>query len=857
MLSTGAIQQKWKLNMKEVYEENFKEILRASQQNNLTFFVGAGVSCLSHAPNWSDAIKEIRQKLGEVLPGGADLIKAFCQEKTKLTEDSIKKFCQKYETELAEKSINDFCQRHKIKSPWNLDFLDFLEIPQKYYFKLKKDVVSTKTDINEKTDTEYYDFLRKLLGDKDDKKLKPTTIHKRIFELNPASIITTNFDHLLETAAVDNQKFYKSIALDEDVSSIAGDRFILKIHGDLEHQNIVFKEEDYLNYSKNFKMIETLTKAIFATNTIVFIGCSLNDYNVRRIIHWIKEALGEKFRSPIFIHVGHEKLDDKTIEYQKNIRSLSVIDCNDLAEETENDEYLERYEAFFNALCRCRMLNSSCIISRKIIQEFKLTDKELFDSLYNRLKPLHQSNQFSKLKTSDVQNAINASDIMIGTNGFISRSSDDAHPLFKHFLELHRNTNTTQTPEENDKYETIKRVFERASIKILDKDSPASFHDSYNLNKDICICYDFEDMEKACENNKLQEAFYLTRLFKFNDALDKFKLIAQDSFNTKDYFNYYIANLNVIFLSNISNGSPVLEKLNREISSFFSSLPQSFQTENNFLKTYETASLYNFFYKARKLSDWFVKIVDNNSIVTGWQSPDVLLYEEIKFIVNNYLTIDIFPEFKDSVVYLMKAILYNYSKHTNKSFENFHIYCMIESFSQDNLIDVIKQYGIERIKCADSVQEQLLRIFRFYAKNTLDTNVYIGLQGTRIANALILMAHMTLNKETFKEVNNLLKNMCEKFRIESEKFRIEKYFQYFLSKQDTPNNNEHKAEVKGMILTEYNEEEVMNGFKEEAYMDGVVKTLIDLVKEQLLSISDAAKKLNVSEIEFKRLMEQQ
>lgn len=60
-----------------------------------------------------------------------------------------------------------------------------------------------------------------------------------------------------------------------------------------------------------------------------------------------------------------------------------------------------------------------------------------------------------------------------------------------------------------------------------------------------------------------------------------------------------------------------------------------------------------------------------------------------------------------------------------------------------------------------------------------------------------------------------------------------------------------------MILTEYNEEEIMNGFKEEAYMDVVVKTLIDLVKEHLLSISDAAKKLTVSEIEFKRLMEQQ
>ena len=55
-------------------------------------------------------------------------------------------------------------------------------------------------------------------------------------------------------------------------SNINGNKYILKLHGDIEHQNIVFKEEDYLNYSENFKLIETLLKSIFSMNTVVFIG---------------------------------------------------------------------------------------------------------------------------------------------------------------------------------------------------------------------------------------------------------------------------------------------------------------------------------------------------------------------------------------------------------------------------------------------------------------------------------------------------------------------------------------------------------------------------------------------------------
>ena len=72
---------------------------------------------------------------------------------------------------------------------------------------------------------------------------------------------------------------------------------------------------------------------------------------------------------------------------------------------------------------------------------------------------------------------------------------------------------------------------------------------------------------------------------------------------------------------------------------------------------------------------------------------------------------------------------------------------------------------------------------------------------------------------------------------------------------------QHKAEVKGMILTEYDEEDVMNGFKEEGReegrKEGIISTLIGLVNDKLLSVEDAANRLSVSVSEFLKLMNSQ
>ena len=266
-----------------MYKKELQRILTASQNNALTFFVGAGVSKLSGAPTWSQLIQAISGKLQQAPPN-------------------------------------------------TYSFDECLQIPQMFYYSL-----------GENTE-EYYTFVKEQLHSSS---ISPNIIHREMLNLNPVSFITTNYDTLLEDAAIQHCQSFKVVSRDEDVSTIFGDRFILKLHGDFKYNNFVLKEEDYLNYSDNFKLIETLAKSIFSTNTVVFIGYGLNDYNIKLILNWTKTLLKGSFREPIFLYVGDQALTDAEIIYHQS-KGLAVIEWNKLIAPT--DIYLERYNAFFAEL---------------------------------------------------------------------------------------------------------------------------------------------------------------------------------------------------------------------------------------------------------------------------------------------------------------------------------------------------------------------------------------------------------------------------------------------------------------------------------------------------------------------------
>ena len=166
---------------------------------------------------------------------------------------------------------------------------EYLKIPQ-YYF-------------NEYKETSYRKKIKKIFN----VTLSSNPIHNLIFELNPAYVITTNYDNLLEQVSPAS---YSVIRKNSEMPYLKTKKAIIKMHGDFVADNIVLKEDDDLNYSTNFKLIETFIKSIIATHTVVFVGYSINDYNVNLIFQWVKEVLGKDHQPAYLLNVD---LNNKTV----------------------------------------------------------------------------------------------------------------------------------------------------------------------------------------------------------------------------------------------------------------------------------------------------------------------------------------------------------------------------------------------------------------------------------------------------------------------------------------------------------------------------------------------------------------
>jgi len=122
----------------------------------------------------------------------------------------------------------------------------------------------------------------------------PNKIHKAIFDLNPCHIITTNYDDLLEK--FDSEligSHFSTIRRDQDIPYALYNKYIIKMHGDFIDNNIVLSEDDYLNYFNNFPLISSLVQSLFATKTILCVGYSFSDPDLKMLLNTVKCVLKE------------------------------------------------------------------------------------------------------------------------------------------------------------------------------------------------------------------------------------------------------------------------------------------------------------------------------------------------------------------------------------------------------------------------------------------------------------------------------------------------------------------------------------------------------------------------------------
>ena len=129
----------------------------------------------------------------------------------------------------------------------------------------------------------------------------PNAIHDAILELDPNCIITTNYDTLLEEAALRKNQQFWVVSKDSDLPQNHGERLLVKMHGDLDNENIVLTENDYYDYSRNFPLIRSFVVSQFVSKVVVFIGFSFSDINLRYILREVQSELGSKMQKAFLL----------------------------------------------------------------------------------------------------------------------------------------------------------------------------------------------------------------------------------------------------------------------------------------------------------------------------------------------------------------------------------------------------------------------------------------------------------------------------------------------------------------------------------------------------------------------------
>ncbi len=181
---------------------------------------------------------------------------------------------------------------------------DYLRIPQYFY--------------NARDKKEYTQLVQQIFRYR--QYLHQMPVHDLIIKFNTQTIITTNYDHLIEQAAESNSEMIRVISKDTDLPYHKGGRELIKMHGDFENDNFVLKEEDYLSYSRNFKLIENYIKSIIGTKVVLFIGYSFNDPDVKHIFSWAKDILHGDFQPAYYVCTD----DDYSLDAERYFKNLGI-----------------------------------------------------------------------------------------------------------------------------------------------------------------------------------------------------------------------------------------------------------------------------------------------------------------------------------------------------------------------------------------------------------------------------------------------------------------------------------------------------------------------------------------------------
>lgn len=636
---------------------------------------------------------------------------------------------------------------------------DVLKIPQIYY--------------NERGQKEYFDLIQEIFKYKDKEINK---LHERIVKLRPYCIITTNYDDFIERAFIKNGEFLDVIEKDSDIAYSRNNRMIIKMHGSFKQENIVLKEDDYLNYSENFPLIETFVKALVAKNIVLFIGYSYNDSDTRQIFGWVKNILGNNFQRSYYLD-ANSNFDLALNNYYKNlgINSLYARECAQIVC-TEGEIY-ENTIKFLDF----------------IIEDVNETDVESI--VYTRARYFEDLNyilsQYIPLIFSGTR--VNV------TEGFLYADDPETEKLFT-------SLNDEKAVAESKKLSTIRSTLNKTKVMKACIREEHSFKSKVLCNFDSVQndeIYDYIDkqnflgLQKHIDsvqtdiNNqeKMKIAYGLLQLGDYKKCYESLKNISTSSKQQQNYVDYFLSEFNRLHVAEIWNLREYLNSnqwLRSEIKAIDLSdiLYSNFgkgKNENKYLRDLESFSLmYVTLTKVTQISYGVEKDTATN-FIGGCASGKIDLLEDTirdfyNYLKYNHLMIDGYSEVKAVFKQYIDASLYSHSKEEKetqdevfssgknivlKEVSPLFVIILCKYIDKSTLSELIEKNGIKKIILNKEATEVLFEILNNY-KEAIENKIEVSKISDKILVIMEIISFANIESEKFKLTFNILSSFIER-----------------------------------------------------------------------------------------------
>jgi hypothetical protein len=646
---------------------------------------------------------------------------------------------------------------------------DFSKIAQLYYMKFGEFVYLKKI---QEFFPDYY---------------SSSSVHKLIFDINPDVIITTNFDNLLEKTIEEYSYNYDIIRCDDDLVKSFLPKKLIKMHGDFEKNNIVFKEDDYLNYQYNFPLIENYIKSILSTHTILFLGYSYSDIDLKQIIMWLKNF--SKVQPPKYLTVIND--DPNQTKYLEN-HGIYNINLNELNKGNElkinnknEPSFKDKYENILNLIKNEDKFN--------LIKE----NNDPIEFVYNKLKIYEHFNYV--LQDHIKETLTNCGFIYEDEKTILKFYNHElSNDINKEVIDIYQNflkeiNNKFENNEINDTINKIFEILKKANIDgiLINKNKYIPIQEKKDSFIESILNFDFDSKQLEDDDYYLlKKSFIQYQIQNYDLAYQYNEEALKNYLKQKNYFLYYISIFNKSILNYLINKE--FNNFNNVEYDYLNLLEKEYNKPPNYSKK-SLKPIYNFF-NYNYIFEIYYKISEElknkeNSkrlIKSGgytWRKnitfSNSIHKNIIYFTLGNTIIIENYTEFKNLIEKFLNISIISQTFKDITEFNKIELYSAIKFIKNNELLSIfIDFYENDEInrrifQISDENKSWLINIVfknivQYYINEYNGKDIFDGYE-TYLQNIIFIISLLELNNY---ESNIILNNFIDIIESKNMSFNI-------------------------------------------------------------------------------------